>query len=147
MHTPSKSQGSPPLLPAKAYKAPNSTATHTPRSHQTQSSLSVEYRIYRGLHCLVIKILARAQALSTVALAFCSAKKGTTLFPPQGETLPQDRPSLVGTVSAGLRHQQTTAQPPMWPPCDPLRKNSEVTAPKLPEPPTPSPSSALRRTW
>lgn len=65
-------------LPTPPYSPSNS------RAH------CVEYRIYRGLHCLVINTLAGAEALGIVALAFHSAKKDTTLFPPQGQTLPHD---------------------------------------------------------
>lgn len=77
------------LVPAKAYKALNSAGTHTPHPQivKLESLLLVEYRIYRDPHCLVINTLAGAEAPSTVASAFCSAKKGTTLIPPQGGTL------------------------------------------------------------
>lgn len=47
----------------------------------------MEYGIRGGLCCLAIRTLA---APSTLALALPSDKKGTTLFPPQGETLPHD---------------------------------------------------------
>lgn len=77
-----------------------------------QSLLSTECRVYRGRHCLAITSLA---ARSTVASAFPSAKKGTTPFPPQGETLPHDCHPLAQFLPCSGISRQLPGHP-----CGPL---------------------------
>lgn len=82
-----------------------------PTAIKLQSSRSVEHRIHRGLHCLVINTLAGAEARSAIALAFHSAKKGTTLLPPQGETLPHDCHLLAQFLPGSGPHRQLPSHP------------------------------------
>lgn len=117
-----------------------------PTAIQLQSSVSMEYLTHRA---------ATAQLSNPswgrgpwyCSLALDSAKKGTTLLLPQGETLPYDCHLLAQFLPGSGVSRQLPSHPhgPLvvlsrrtWP---------SLTAPQQPGPPTPPPSSALRRTW
>lgn len=94
---------------------PHRAPSPGPASCQTPELTVCGIQICRGLRCLVTKPLAGAEALSTIALAFHSAKKGTTLFPPQGETLPHDCHLLAQVLpGSGISRQLPNH------PCGPL---------------------------
>lgn len=99
-------------LTCQSLQGLKSVATYTSMAIKLQSLLSMECRVYRGLHCLAINSLA---APSTVASAFPSAKKGTTLFPPQGETLPHDCHPLAQFLPCSGISRQLPGHP-----CGPL---------------------------